>query len=191
MGLDMRLEKRNYVKNWSHQKDEEKHTITVKKGGKIVKGIKAERISYIIEEVQYWRKANHIHDWFINNCATDGIDNCTAMYVTHDQLIELRDLCGRIVREAPLTKGQVKNGYKVEQDKDGKMVEIPQMEDGEVIVNVALCEELLPTTSGFFFGSTDYDQWYYGDCKETHDVLDALLKEEGADRADYYYEASW
>ena len=32
--------------------------------------------------------------------------------------------------------------------------------------NTATSMELLPTTSGFFFGSTEYDQWYYEDVKD-------------------------
>lgn len=36
--------------------------------------------------------------------------------------------------------------------------------------------ELLPTQSGFFFGSTDYDSWYYSDVKDTIKKLKKVLK---------------
>ena len=61
MGLDMYLYKKSYVKNWQHMKPESLHKITIKKGGKVRKDIKTDRITYIIEEVAYWRKANAIH----------------------------------------------------------------------------------------------------------------------------------
>lgn len=32
-------------------------------------------------------------------------------------------------------------------------------------------EELFPTASGFFWGSTLYDEWYYDDLKNTYNVL--------------------
>jgi hypothetical protein len=38
--------------------------------------------------------------------------------------------------------------------------------------NQETAQELLPTQAGFFFGSTDYDEWYYYDMKE-------ILKEFG------------
>ena len=35
---------------------------------------------------------------------------------------------------------------------------------------------LLPTQSGFFFGSTDYNEWYYYDVRETKKQLKKVLK---------------
>ena len=40
-----------------------------------------------------------------------------------------------------------------------------------------LAEELLPTCSGFFFGSTAYDNWYYIVLKDCLSQMKALLKE--------------
>ena len=36
-------------------------------------------------------------------------------------------------------------------------------------------EELLPTTDGFFFGSTDYNEWYFDDLKYTKEKLEEVL----------------
>lgn len=36
-------------------------------------------------------------------------------------------------------------------------------------------KELLPTTSGFFFGSTEYDDWYFQDLEFTVKSLDKLF----------------
>ena len=42
--------------------------------------------------------------------------------------------------------------------------------------NDATNNELLPTQSGFFFGSTEYDKWYYDDVKDTIKKLKKVLK---------------
>ena len=48
--------------------------------------------------------------------------------------------------------------------------------------DIALAQRLLPTCSGFFYGSTDYDEWYFSDVKEVlewvNGVLDALDDDE-------------
>src|SRR6187549_2040929 len=75
MGLDMYLNKKTYVKNWSHMAEKERHKITVRKGGRIRKDIKPERISEITEQVAYWRKANAIHRWFVEK-VQGGKDDC-------------------------------------------------------------------------------------------------------------------
>jgi len=50
--------------------------------------------------------------------------------------------------------------------------------------------ELLPTQPGFFFGSTDYDEYYYNDCAKTVEIISNLLKEDNSE-ADFEYMASW
>lgn len=52
-------------------------------------------------------------------------------------------------------------------------------------------EELLPTKSGFFFGSTEYDQFYLGDLVHTVKELDKLLEQHNNFLNDYYYRSSW
>lgn len=119
--------------------------------------------------VMYWRKANAIHKWFVDN-VQGGRDDCGLYEVDWEQLVELRDICKRVVDECPLTKGKVRNGSTF---KDGKWVDI--IEDGKVMTNVELAEELLPTQGGFFFGGTDYDQWYYDDLKRTVEEIDRIF----------------
>lgn len=45
----------------------------------------------------------------------------------------------------------------------------------EVLANRGRASELLPTASGFFFGSTEYDNWYYEDIQATIDIIDKAL----------------
>ena len=150
MGLDMYLSRKNYVKNWNFMAPSELHEITVKRGGEVRGDIKPERISYIVEQVGYWRKANQIHNWFVEN-VQNGEDNCGEYYVSNEKLRELLNLCKSIKQEQL----------------------VPQ--------------EALPTQGGFFFGSTDYDEYYFQDIDDTIEILEPLVDVEG----EYYYTSSW
>lgn len=183
MGLDMYLDRRTYVKNWDYMSDEERHTITVKGGSKTRSAIKPERISYITEQVAYWRKANAIHRWFVQN-VQGGKDDCGSYYVSREQLKALKDACDKVLAASQLKPGKVNNGYIY--DQEGRR---PIIEDGEVIADPQIAETVLPTTKGFFFGSTDYDQGYHADLQETSEVIGALLAE--PDCGDFYYHSSW
>lgn len=47
----------------------------------------------------------------------------------------------------------------------------------KVLVDHTLAEELLPTCSGFFFGSTEYDDDYFKDVFRVLDTCETLLKQ--------------
>lgn len=47
----------------------------------------------------------------------------------------------------------------------------------KVLTDHTLAEELLPTCSGFFFGSTEYNKDYYKDVLQVLDVCESLLKQ--------------
>jgi hypothetical protein len=159
MGLDMYLYRKTYV---GHYKDEAKVMLSVPDAAHdAAKKVKSERVKYVIEEVAYWRKANAIHKWFVDNLA-DGVDECQEIPVSRKHLQELIDLCI-----------EVKNNH----DKP-PMLQTPP-------------EDLLPTTSGFFFGSTEYDGYYYEDIDLTIEQLQAVLSEDPDEYSYYYYRASW
>ena len=44
----------------------------------------------------YWRKANAIHKWFVDN-VQDGKDNCLPHRCEINTLIELRDVCEQVL----------------------------------------------------------------------------------------------
>jgi len=190
MGLDMYLTKRLYTKNWNHMKPEELHEITIKKGGVLRTDIETDKISEIIFEVMYWRKANAIHKWFVNNCQ-DGVDDCRDAYVSREDLQTLYSICYKVLEGSKLVKGKVKNGYHIIRRSNGTMGEEPILEDGEYIEDATVAKQLLPTdNNGCFFGSTDYDQWYYSDIKETKEMLEKELSIPD-NHCDYYYHSSW
>ena len=61
----------------------------------------------------------------------------------------------------------------------------------EVLINCNLAEQLLPTQSGFFFGNTNYDEWYYNDLVETVRIIDEIIKTKSYCLDDLYYSSSW
>lgn len=61
----------------------------------------------------------------------------------------------------------------------------------KVLADNSRAEELLPTKSGFFFGSTDYDEWYFADIKRTAAELEAILNNEAFKDLNFEYQASW
>ena len=146
-------------------------------------GIKPERVIYIEEEIAYWRKANAIHAWFVENCQ-DGRDECQTAYVSRDQLEDLLLAVNAVLDGAVTVPGDVHNGTSWEGD--GKH---EHYEPGEVILNQEMADELLPTRSGFFFGGTDYDHYYLEGLRYTKERLEGLLKEDNL--GELYYHASW
>lgn len=56
----------------------------------------------------------------------------------------------------------------------------------------SLAKELLPTSQGFFFGNSDYDDYYFSEIDRTHKDITELL-EDYKNQTDYelYYRASW
>ena len=55
----------------------------------------------------------------------------------------------------------------------------------KVLTDHTLAETLLPTCSGFFFGSTEYDEYYFEDVLRVLDVCESLLKHPLDDREGY------
>jgi hypothetical protein len=180
MGLDMYLYRKTYVKNWEHMTEDEKVKITLK--GDRAKGIDVNKITEIVEEVGYWRKANAIHKWFVDN-VQNGDDDCKEHYVDEDKLKELLSLVNKVLQSTKLVDGKINNGYHFNE----KGEKVYSIEDGKVMENTLIAEELLPTSEGFFFGNTDYDEMYYNDLLETKKILEDVLKVGG----DFYYHSSW
>jgi hypothetical protein len=153
MGLDMYLSKKTYVKKWEHHSPEEVFEVSVKKGGQSYDMVKTKRVSYIEEEVMYWRKANHIHNWFVQNCQ-NGVDECQTSYVSSENLMMLYE-----------TLKQVSEDH-------------------------SRAEVLLETAPGFFFGGTEYDEYYFEEINRTIEELEAEMIG-GEFKGDYYYQSSW
>ena len=139
----------------------------------------------IMDEVGYWRKANQIHAWFVDH-VQDGEDDCDYHHeVTKEILEELRDTCIEVLSESVMVVGQVKNGSSCT---NGKWVD--NYEPGKVIINPEVAKALLPTQSGFFFGGTDYDEYYVEDLKYTIDMINRVLATTDFNTQMLYYRSS-
>ena len=65
------------------------------------------------------------------------------------------------------------------------------MEEGTIYPGAEMAAVLLPTESGFFFGSTEYDQWYVMDIENTIEQLEKVLNDPQFDSCSFFYHASW
>lgn len=141
----------------------------------------------IMEQVGYWRKANEIHNWFVEN-VQDGIDDCCYHNeATKEVLEELLDVCNKVLASCELVNGKIENGYNFDQNGH----KIPILEDGKYVKDPSVAEELLPTTSGFFFGGTSYDEYYVEDIENTIDIITKVLETTDFEREMIYYVSSW
>jgi hypothetical protein len=70
---------------------------------------------------------------------------------------------------------------------NGKKSEI--VEVGKVIEDNSRAVLLLPTWDGFFFGNTDYNEWYYNDVVDTIKIIEKALTLD--DKWNFYYHSSW
>lgn len=61
----------------------------------------------------------------------------------------------------------------------------------KVLADHSLAQELLPTQSGFFFGSTDYDEWYFGDVEDCKQQMEKLLSMYDEDTDVVFFIMSW
>ncbi len=86
MGLDMYLDMEIHI----HYSEESEILDLNTYAGPITLD-KKELIS-VTKRILYWRKANAIHNWFVQNIQ-DGIDDCERYYVPEEKLLELYNLC--------------------------------------------------------------------------------------------------
>ena len=135
-----------------------------------IKTIVPDGDSYIVRtEAGYWRKANQIHEWFVNECQ-DGIDDCQLTHVEPEELTELFNLVSSFGRIPPFRFNK-------------PFIPTP--------AQMRLARDILPSESGFFFGSTEYDEGYFYDIRETRDILKKVLKPSTINNWKISYQSSW
>lgn len=139
----------------------------------------------LVKEVGYWRKANQVHKWMVDK-VQNGVDDCDLYEVKKEDLERLLWICECIVQNCKLIDGKVVNGYTF---KDG--MKVPIIENGKVMTNIDVAKNLLPTSSGFFFGGIDYDEYYMSDITNTIEIIKRVLKETNFDEEYICYESSW
>ena len=141
----------------------------------------------IMDQVAYWRKANHIHKWFVDEVQY-GEDDCQYHdEVTKDVLKELLATCEIVLAASKLVEGKIANGYHYNDSGE----KVYNYEDGKYIEDPTVAKILLPTTEGFFFGGTNYDEWYYEDIQYTANRIKEILETTDFDTQMIFYRSSW
>jgi hypothetical protein len=151
MGLDMYLTANRYLSQYLDEGNDKKiarniASLPIGNNGMRVKGITC--------EAMYWRKANAIHKWFVDNCQK-GVDDCNEYDVEIKQLKELRDICTSI------------------------------------LLDHSKAPNILPACEGFFFGSTELDEYFWDEIKRTEAELSAILENPEIMRWNFQYRSSW
>ena len=108
MGLDMYLSARKYVEKIDWKTIHGNHELSYNSPEAIlpdfINVVEAADLADLATDIYgasvsvtaaYWRKANAIHGWFVNN-VQNGNDDCGEYYVSHEKIEQLRELC-RIV----------------------------------------------------------------------------------------------
>lgn len=151
MGLDMYLSRELYLGD-----DDDVQKIIVKKKthkGETTKVFERPQGATLTQEVAYWRKTNMVHRYLTdpNNSGIFCVDGDMRTEFDVEVLRDLRHQCQKVLKVAGL--------------KD------------DVIVNADKVADLLPTKSGYFFGSISYDKGYLEAVKYTVEQLDRVLAE--------------
>lgn len=250
MGLDMNIYKRTHIGGYGGKKVK---IIAESEDGEQTEIEQGQYGMTLERDVLYLRKANQIHNWFVENKG-GGIDECQDMYLDIDDIKTLLNLCKEVKAKAKLGRGLIAGGTISGCDNHKVILVKPNSEEiskiekfevidtidsdnlkagdwyidtesdspafyndkqnymkktsdgwlqvytfGRTITNPQEIAELLPTQEGFFFGSTDYDEYYLQDIDCAIEQLEDIVKdyEEYLDAGynaydiDYVYRASW
>ena len=160
MGLDIYFYERHYLKG---KKGDEDYYPDVRVQeyedwtGKKWDARIIKNAKYVVSEAGYFRKANQIQGFINDKYAEDynGDINCKDVYLTKNVIMELYDICKELLA--------IKDKKKFEE----------------------VAAEKLPTCSGVFFGSTEYDEYYCEDLKRYIEMVDKM--ELDNEYIDYYY----
>ena len=182
MGLDMYLDKEIHIgANYDFNEIGGEITLT-RKGNKIPINLK--KVKSIIEEGIYWRKANQIHKWFVDN-VQDGNDDCGHYYVGKDTLQTLLDTINTLFEKV----SKYVDLSTVDFEKVDEMAFSTQI-NAHIEAIEEICNSLIPSQEGPFFGGTSYNFFYFYDLDYTKRELEELLKDDDTNTY-FYYHSSW
>lgn len=206
MGLDMYLYAEKYVSNSSdtlvekypqYRKDKEQYDMVVKAMEMSALPTPEFGGVNVSKCVGYWRKANAVHGWIVRNLANNE-DNCQRIYMSREDLIALRDSCVKELANrsnaTPHEDTTIKltdNGSNADAVVNS-IIEMFKSEAQKRDTNTMLADPLdIEPTAGFFFGSTEKDEYYYGSLEYTIEMLNPLIAVSLESDYSFYYQASW
>jgi hypothetical protein len=130
MGLDMYLYIEKYVGRNDYSRNNQDFSVSIRPEFQALTEIlgtdtlirQDDWTGYTVQiPVGYWRKANAIHGWIVNECA-DGVDECQRIYVPREKAQELVDYCKLVLAEndkadelLPPVAGFFFGGYEIDE----------------------------------------------------------------------------
>ena len=161
MGLDMYLRAKRYVSNFDFRPDDKELNQKIRESLGLNHLNDSDGLEVSVT-VGYWRKANQVHQWFVDNVQR-GEDDCKSYWLDINDLMKLLNVCKDVMDDFHKTGG-------------------------------VSAHALLPREQGFFFGSEEYDEYYFDDVSKTINIIENLLSEvdeKGYFPGDLYYSSSW
>ena len=131
-------------------------------------------------ELAIWRKANQIHCWFVNN-VQNGVDDGQCYEVSIEQIKKLLMICKVVKKRCEFVV--------LEKSKNNIFSNLRENGYSITFKDTVYAELLLPTMEGFFFGRTNYDEYYFKNIQDTIDQLEIVIKNYNGERM--YYRAWW
>ena len=133
-----------------------------------------ERVGYtLFEHLGRFAKMNQIFQWFINN-VMNGSPSKEMHEVSEQQLKNLLEACKK-----------VQFGFEfVEKNERGMDI---------YSVNESIAKELLPVmeNTGFFFGVSEYNEFYAYQINKAIDIIENVLKTTDFKKQSIYFNAIW
>ena len=141
------------------------------------------KVKYVEYEIITWRKANYIHNWFVQN-VQGGIDDCGLYRVTGEKLKELAHICEQVLLTNAFQRSKNFDDYTVPVSTPLRQIRTISKKP----------KELLPPVEGFFFGTTKIDDHYFDEVKRTAETLREIIPLDHFDTInglEFYYSSSW
>lgn len=159
MGLDMYLYRKI-------DKGSKNPLFTIVPSNFLPKGLFKPDAEYLTPEITvnagYWRKANAIHAWFVQNA--DVEDNCEPIQVDLDDLTKLRST--------------IEDIFNAKEEDIQKAIE--------------LAKNTLAPTAGFFFGDTEIDEDYFNSLQYTYSIINREINfAEQLDKRGHNFALRW
>lgn len=110
----------------------------------------------------FWRKANQVYGWLVDNAGADLNGDVTL--VTKEHILALRNACEQVIRDGIGPKGYIRK---------------------------RVCKCLLPTTKGPFFGDYNYNNDYMDEVRYTLTELNKLIETTDFEKDVLLFTSSW
>jgi hypothetical protein len=161
MGLDMYLTGKRYMSTWIDEQDTERQSAIQILFPELA-NMQNQFDGPVVKEVRIeagYWRKANAVHDWFVKNVQDGEDQCRPHPVSREKLAELKVQCARAIAA---------RGRDFEEETS---------------------EDILPTASGFFFGTTEYDDWYYDYLAHTIEIVDRCLAL--PDSWDFEYCSSW